>query len=867
MAKVAYLQSSFAGGELSPRLDGRVDVAKFKAGARIVENFQVLPHGGARKRSGFQFVVEQKSPTDTVVMVPFQYNVEQSYMLMFGPGYVWFFKDRSVITHTATPISAISQANPAVVTTTTAHGITTGERVVLSAVGGMTELSNRQVVATVLSATTFSIGVNTSAFDAYTSGGQAARIVDLATTYAADELEELAFAQTNDVLYIAHKAHPLRKLSRISHTTWTLSAPSITTGPFRSINGDRDLNITPSGFSGAATAFGTYAVGTSCTLTASKPVFSAGMVGGLFKLAEEGGATGIESAPVGDATRSILPGYVYTAAGNVYGVAALRLNGVNYASITWDTFNRVPEHDAGTVVVRARFGSSVWEFDAAFLHPTYCVVRVTAVASSTSATVEIVRYQLPKSIVDSGTSFWYEGSWSEYRGYARAVAFYEQRLFLAGSESDPSVLWGSRSGSYEDFEDGADDDDAIIYRVNAGTADVIRWLSSGRVLTAGTSMGEFAISASNQNEALTPKNFKAAPQTTYGTSLCPPVRFGQAVLYPQRNGNPANPARKLREFAYSFERDSFDSTDLTVFAEHITGDGITRVAFQVQPEPYIWACRTDGQLCACTYERAQEVVAWHRHRLGGTNAQAVMLTTTPGNKQDDIWISAVRLLDDPVVFIEEGSTAGDEVVTITEDGMIMMTEDAERVRYVEVSQPAFRDDDDKEDARILDSMLTYTGQPTTSLSGLYHLRGLDVKVLNNGAVESHMVDEDGRLTLNYATTKAHVGLPYTAILETEDLEGGAQAGTAQSRMKRISQIYGRFLNSLGGSYGPNADSLTPIYFRTGADVHGASAPLFSGLKELDFSGGFERFARVRFEHDDPLPFHVTGVVAELNVAG
>ena len=84
MAKVTSIQSNFSGGELSPRLDGRPDIKKFGTGLRVCENFTVVPHGGARKRAGSQFVVEIAA-TDDIIPVPVQYNVEQSYMLLFGP--------------------------------------------------------------------------------------------------------------------------------------------------------------------------------------------------------------------------------------------------------------------------------------------------------------------------------------------------------------------------------------------------------------------------------------------------------------------------------------------------------------------------------------------------------------------------------------------------------------------------------------------------------------------------------------------------------------------------------------------------------------------------------------------------------------
>lgn len=70
-------------------------------------------------------------------------------------------------------IVAITKANPGVVTTKAAHKLKTGQSVRLPGVGGMTELTARYIV-TVLTATTFSIGIDTTAYTTYTSGGTVA---------------------------------------------------------------------------------------------------------------------------------------------------------------------------------------------------------------------------------------------------------------------------------------------------------------------------------------------------------------------------------------------------------------------------------------------------------------------------------------------------------------------------------------------------------------------------------------------------------------------------------------------------------------------------------------------------------------------
>lgn len=67
-------------------------------------------------------------------------------------------------------ITGITQANPGVITDV-GHGRSNGETIELSSIGGMTELNGQTVTVTVLTADTFSIGVDTTTYTAYTSGG------------------------------------------------------------------------------------------------------------------------------------------------------------------------------------------------------------------------------------------------------------------------------------------------------------------------------------------------------------------------------------------------------------------------------------------------------------------------------------------------------------------------------------------------------------------------------------------------------------------------------------------------------------------------------------------------------------------------
>lgn len=56
-------------------------------------------------------------------------------------------------------------------------------------------------------------------------------ILEVTTPYAAEDVKDLQFAQSADVLYIVHQKHPPAKLSRTSNTEWTYAAITFTAPP------------------------------------------------------------------------------------------------------------------------------------------------------------------------------------------------------------------------------------------------------------------------------------------------------------------------------------------------------------------------------------------------------------------------------------------------------------------------------------------------------------------------------------------------------------------------------------------------------------------------------------------------------------
>ena len=69
MADGFPIQTNWTAGELDPAMLGRPDVAKFFNGAIKLENYFVLPQGGAMFRSGTKFLSEIKDSSKWFIPV------------------------------------------------------------------------------------------------------------------------------------------------------------------------------------------------------------------------------------------------------------------------------------------------------------------------------------------------------------------------------------------------------------------------------------------------------------------------------------------------------------------------------------------------------------------------------------------------------------------------------------------------------------------------------------------------------------------------------------------------------------------------------------------------------------------------------
>jgi hypothetical protein len=444
----------------------------------------------------------------------------------------------------------------------------------------------------------------------------------------------------------------------------------------------------------------------------------------------------------------------------------------------------------------------------------------------------------PRKLTRTGHTAWtlttisFTATPAEWTGanWPGTVTFHDGRLWWGGTPGQPQTLWASKSGDFENLTVGSAADDALKLTLDTDQVNAIRWIRSGRALHIGTAGGEFVIQSGEAGAAITPSSARARRQTAEGSATVAAVQIGQSTLYVQRAG------RRVLEMGFAFEADAYVSSDLTITANHIARAGIVAMAWQPEPYRVLWCALADGQLIGFTYMRDQKVIAPHRHTIGG-GGLVRSVACIPSATANELWMVVERTIN------------------------------AATVRYVERMEPEFWGDDAATKAAgvFVDSAITYSGTPATSITGLGHLEAATVQVLADGATHPDRVVASSSITLQRLGSTVHIGLGYSSRLESLDIDAGAADGTAATRRRRIGEIGVRLFQSLGCKVGyfdseTGADVLEEIQFRGASMPMDQSPPLFTGDRVVAFPGGWSRECRVVVVQDQPLPMTVLGLV-------
>ena len=102
MARFTLMTTNFSSGEIDPLLRARIDLDQYGKGAEILQNVLVQPQGGVTRRPGTRHLFELPSaanPQNGTRMIAFEFDVDNSYLLVFANQRMFVFKDGALITN------------------------------------------------------------------------------------------------------------------------------------------------------------------------------------------------------------------------------------------------------------------------------------------------------------------------------------------------------------------------------------------------------------------------------------------------------------------------------------------------------------------------------------------------------------------------------------------------------------------------------------------------------------------------------------------------------------------------------------------------------------------------------------------------
>jgi len=152
---------NFSKGEVAPALYGRIDTGQYNAALKTARNFLVQKYGGVTFRPGTRLV---GAADGDVRLVPFQFSIDQSYVLAMGQGQMRPVALGGFVLEADLKIEDASQSDPCVLTISN-HGYAPGDRLYLAGIEGMVELNGRFVtVVAVPTGNSVAIDVNSGSF-------------------------------------------------------------------------------------------------------------------------------------------------------------------------------------------------------------------------------------------------------------------------------------------------------------------------------------------------------------------------------------------------------------------------------------------------------------------------------------------------------------------------------------------------------------------------------------------------------------------------------------------------------------------------------------------------------------------------------
>ena len=556
MQKAKVALTNFQFGEVSPSLISRTDTRVYNNSAQKIENFFLRAEGGVIKRAGLKKIYEFDTSIDTAKvqqhrLVPFIFSDDERYIVSLEHQKIRVFQ---------------------------------------------IDTSNNVTLAATLTAD---------------SSGATIPITNL-------NMHEVTYAQAGDVMFIAHQTFMVRKLVRTGLTSFQMETKTFDTQSagakiYQPYFQFQDLGVTldPSASSG-----------NGITLTTSEAYWdlTGSQSGGNFPDSKHVGLTikyhdqeititSVQSATqaTGNALATLKKKLKVDSFRTDNGVATVEVTLVNHGFSASDAFTISNANTVGGISASNLNGA-----------------RTVAEVIDDNTFTFNAGGNANDSVAGGGTPFlethapatnWSEQSYSVLRGFPGAVTFHQNRLWYAGTISQPDGLWASKSNQFFNFDIGdASDNDSIDIRAAIGEVNTIKHLVSNRDLQAFTSTDEFIVPAFVEKPT-TPTNATIKRQTPFGASFVRPYVFDGATVYIQGSGE------IVREMLFDDGQNAYTGQPISSLASHLIQNPIqasTLAGGIDRAESYYFLVDANGTLGVFNSNRGEQRFGWTQFTSQGT---------------------------------------------------------------------------------------------------------------------------------------------------------------------------------------------------------------------------------------------------------
>lgn len=813
------IQATFARGEGTPYLHGRVDIDHYQMMLAECVNWVILPFGGIERRSGTRHAAEVKDSSKTTRLVPFEFSTEQSYILEFGELYIRFYAAGGRIEDP--PGTPYEIASP---------------------------------------------WTEDELFGLDFSG--AGDVLFIATGDRSKPVQELRRAGDTDWTLVEHatKDGPYLPQS-FENTTLTISdtgdyvpylagqpafdrnsaVPAIVGSTFGSTSHTRAAGaVGITGYSLMAAQTDAALCPVSWTLEGSNDGVTWDV---LHSVANETGWIRGErrdffldkmSAPYSRVrfAWTAVNGGATTAFGQL---RVMRDPADIAATVTASSTAGINNGDGFQASdvgrkVRLQGNDTAWRWG-----------TIQTVTSTTEVTMDLNGPVYPSINGDAPvpTLTWRLGAWSATTGYPSEIRLFKNRLYTASTTAQPLNVWATAALTTDDhtINNPVLDTDALDINIFDGESGTIAWLAeSYRELLISTDARQRSLRSAD-NTAISPTNIDQNSETKYKASAIKPISIGNTTIFADKA------RRRLREFGLAPDIDGYRGPDLSLMSEHLFRGQVRQMAFQEDPYPIIFSAVDDGRLPSLTYEPDQQIAGTAQQQFGGTfgnlgygQCRSVAVISNVSGI-DEVWCIVARTIEGVTrQYVEYIAPRFEPTINGTT-----------------LNQPANKTDVIA--GEFFDSALRYSGTAVNSLGGFTHLVGETVGILADGLdIGDAVVQPGGTITfpLGFEASEVCAGLRYRsrAVTLRKPTHGNPDGGG----MGRARYVGGIFLDVLStghleaGTIVDGVPDMQDVVVRSTSDHLGDPTPLVTGMVEMpDVNDTNDGEGVVIFQSDKGLP--------------